>query len=97
MAKIRHHGPDILLVDIDPENPNPGIEKISLVKDALDDICIFAIGLMTDSVSILRAMRRGATEYLDREGGAVELLEAFCRFLRDRGNGPGRDPEEGSG
>jgi pilus assembly protein CpaE len=75
---------EIVLVDLDPENPQRAVSTIELIHSATSDIAVFAIGEMSHPPTIVAAMRAGAREYLERNASSEALVEAFSRFSASR-------------
>jgi Flp pilus assembly CpaE family ATPase len=71
---------EIVLVEIDPQHPEPAIRTIELIHSATPDVTIFALGDMKQPLHIVNAMRAGAREFLDRAATQEALVEAFTRF-----------------
>lgn len=71
---------EVVLVDIDPQNPQRALRAIEMIHGAAGDVTIFAVGEMTQPTTIVSAMRAGAREYLDRSASRESLIEAFTRF-----------------
>jgi DNA-binding NarL/FixJ family response regulator len=75
---------EVVLVDVNPENPQRAIHAIELIRATTSDIAIFAVGEMRNPVTIVGAMRAGAGEFVDRNSGTDGLLEAFTRYASAR-------------
>ncbi len=71
---------EVVLVEIDPKNPQGAIRTIELIHSATPDVTIFALGDMNQPMNIVAAMRAGAREFLDRGATPELLIEAFTRF-----------------
>lgn len=71
---------EIVLVAIDPQNPQRAIRAIEMIHAAAGDVTIFAIGEMSQPTNIVSAMRAGAREFLDRGASRESMIEAFTRF-----------------
>ncbi len=71
---------EIVLVDIDPKNPQRAIRAIEMIHAAAGDVTIFAVGELTQPTNIVSAMRAGAREFLDRGATREAMIEAFTRF-----------------
>src|SRR6266576_1106193 len=71
---------EIVLVDIDPQNPQRAIRAIEMIHAAAGDVTIFAVGELTQPTNIVSAMRAGAREFLDRSSNREAMIEAFTRF-----------------
>jgi pilus assembly protein CpaE len=71
---------EVVLVEIDPQNPQRAIHAIEMIHAAAGDITIFAVGEMTQPTTIVSAMRAGAREFLDRGASSESMTEAFTRF-----------------
>ena len=75
---------EVVLVDVNPENPQRAIHAIELIRATTSDIAVFAVGEMRNPVTIVGAMRAGAGEFVDRMSGTDGLLEAFTRYASAR-------------
>jgi pilus assembly protein CpaE len=75
---------EVVLVDVNFENPQRAIRTIELIRATTSDIAIFAIGDMRNPMAIVGSMRAGAGEFIDRSTGTEGLLEAFTRFSAAR-------------
>ncbi|MGH9579793.1 MAG: AAA family ATPase [Terriglobales bacterium] len=84
MRKVLDAGPDVVLVDVLPENPAPALHAIEALHAAAPKVFIFAVGAMSPSNLIVAAMRGGACEYLERPANPLKLLEAFARVASAR-------------
>jgi len=71
---------EVVLVDIDPQNPQKAIRAIEMIHGAAGDVTIFAVGEMTQPTTIVSAMRAGAREFLDRSANREAVIDAFTRF-----------------
>jgi pilus assembly protein CpaE len=75
---------EVILVDIDPQNTHRAISAIELINASTSDIAIFAVGDMSDPLTIVAAMRAGAREYLEQQSSSETILEALNRFATSR-------------
>jgi pilus assembly protein CpaE len=80
MRRVQAATPDVLLVDIPPDNAGGAMRAIELLHLELPDSAIFAIGSMSQPQVIVSAMRAGAREYIERPTTTTDLLEAFVRL-----------------
>lgn len=71
---------EVILVDIDPQNPQRALRTIEMIHGAAGDVTIFAVGEMSQPTTIVAAMRAGAREFLDRSTSRESLIEAFTRY-----------------
>ena len=71
---------EVVLVNIDPQNPQRAIRAIELIHANIPGVTIFAIGEMNQPTNIVSAMRAGAREFLDHASSREALIEAFTRF-----------------
>jgi pilus assembly protein CpaE len=71
---------EVVLVNIDPQNPQRAIRTIELIHANIPGVTIFAIGEMNQPTNIVSAMRAGAREFLDHASNREALIEAFTRF-----------------
>ncbi|MEN9554558.1 MAG: hypothetical protein RLZZ232_844 [Planctomycetota bacterium] len=72
-----------IVILVMPEDPERGLEAISAIC-AEHAARLLVVGTLRDSKVVLRALRSGATEYLDREDLATELHHALDRFDQKR-------------
>jgi pilus assembly protein CpaE len=80
MRRIQAATPEVVLVDIPADNPNPAMRAIDLLREELPDSPIFAIGSLSQPQLIVSAMRSGAREFIERPTTTTDLLEAFVRL-----------------
>lgn len=80
MRRIQAANPEVVLVDIPADNPNPAMRAIDLLREDLPDSPIFAIGSLSQPQLIVSAMRSGAREFIERPTTTSDLLEAFVRL-----------------
>jgi pilus assembly protein CpaE len=71
---------EVVLVNIDPQNPQRAIRTIELIHANIPGVTIFAVGEMHQPTNIVSAMRAGAREFLDHASSREALVEAFTRF-----------------
>ena len=71
---------EVVLVNIEPQNPQRAIRTIELIHANIPGVTIFAIGEMNQPTNIVSAMRAGAREFLDHASSREALIEAFTRF-----------------
>lgn len=71
---------EVVLVEIDPQQPQRAIRTIELIHTNTPDVTIFALGDINQPLHIVNAMRAGAREFLDRAATQDALIEAFTRF-----------------
>jgi pilus assembly protein CpaE len=76
---------EVVLVDIDAQNPQRAIAAIELILASTRNIAVFALGEMNQPATIVAAMRAGAGEFLERSATPEALIEAFTRFTTSRG------------
>jgi pilus assembly protein CpaE len=81
LRQIQDVRTEVVLVDIDPEDPQRAIGAIELIHGNTEEIAVFAIGPMTDPATIVAAMRGGAREYLDRNASSDALIDSLNRFV----------------
>ena len=84
VRQIQDHRTEIVLVDLNPENPRRAIDAISVLRSSTSDLAVFAHGDLRNPMTIVEAMRAGATEYIDRDGHQGQLLDALTRFSATR-------------
>jgi len=84
LRQIQDLRAEVVLVDIDPGNPQRAIAGIELLRATTSDIAIFAVGEMSAPFVIVAAMRAGAREFVDRSATREALLEALTRYTATR-------------
>src|SRR6266571_1184633 len=84
LRRIHDANPDVILLDIPPEDPAPALRAIDLFHSEVPGAAVFAFGVMNQPQVIVSAMRSGAREYLDRTSSPGTLLEAFVRLTAAR-------------
>src|SRR5277367_692410 len=80
LRQLQDQRAEVVLVEIDPRNPQRAIRTIELIHSATPDVTIFAVGEMNQPTTIVSAMRAGAREFVDRAASHEALIEAFSRF-----------------
>jgi pilus assembly protein CpaE len=80
LRQLQDQHTEVVLVNIDPQNPQRAIRTIELIHASLPDVTIFAVGEMNQPANIVSAMRAGAREFLDHAASREALIEAFTRF-----------------
>jgi pilus assembly protein CpaE len=78
--QLQQMHPDVILVDIAAADPDSAITAIEVLAKKAEETAVFAVSSLTQPQVIIRAMRAGASEFLDRDSGSGALLEAFGRF-----------------
>jgi len=84
MRQMQSQRAEVVIVDVNSEDPQRAIHTIELIRASTSDVAIFAIGDMRNPMAIVGAMRAGAGEYIDRMAGAEGLADAFGRFTASR-------------
>lgn len=80
LRQLQDQRAEVVLVSIDPQNPQRAIRAIELIHATIPDVTIFAVGEMSQPADIVSAMRAGAREFLDHAASHEALVEAFTRF-----------------
>lgn len=84
VRQVQDQHAEVVLIDVNSENPQRAIRAIELIRATTNDTAIFAIGEMRNPMTIVGAMRAGAGEFVDRLSGADGLVEAFTRYSASR-------------
>jgi len=84
MRQMQSQRAEVVIVDVNSEDPQRAIHTIELIRASTSDVAIFAIGDMRNPMAIVGAMRAGAGEYIDRMAEAEGLADAFGRFTASR-------------
>ena len=82
--------PDVVLVDLAVDGIAGALRAIELLHQELPHTPVFVVGPMTQPQLIVRAMRAGVREYIERPTTTTDLLEAFVRLTSTRRK-PGRE------
>lgn len=77
MRQLQQARPDVVVLDIETGDPDAGIAAIEILAATTP---VFAVGALNQPQLIIRAMRAGACEFLERDLGSGNLLEAFGRL-----------------
>lgn len=84
--------PEVALVDVDPEDPEPGLGAIRLLRSTLNSLVICGVGDLQQPHSVIRAIREGAIDFLDRnshrsavEAALANLAAEVLRSSRKQG------------
>lgn len=80
LRQLQDQRAEVVLVNIDPQNPQRAIRTIELIHGSIPEITIFAVGQINQPANIVAAMRAGAREFLDHGASREALIEAFTRF-----------------
>jgi pilus assembly protein CpaE len=80
LRQLQDQHAEVVLVSIDPKNPQRAIRAIELIHASTPEVTIFAVGEMSQPTNIVSAMRAGAREFLDHGATRDALIEAFSRF-----------------
>jgi pilus assembly protein CpaE len=80
LRQLQDQHAEVVLVSIDPQNPQRAIRTIELIHASTPEVTIFAVGEMNQPANIVSAMRAGAREFLDHGASREALVEAFTRF-----------------
>jgi DNA-binding NarL/FixJ family response regulator len=70
LRQLQDQRAEVVLVSIDPKNPQRAIRTIELIHSSIPEITIFAVGEMSQPTNIVSAMRAGAREFLDHAPAA---------------------------
>jgi DNA-binding NarL/FixJ family response regulator len=73
--------PDVILMDIDMPGIT-GIEATAMVKARFPDINILIFTVFEDRDKVFKAMCAGATGYLLKKAGSVQIIEAITELHR---------------
>jgi len=84
IRQIQDQRAEVLVVDLHPENLEGALGAIELIQATTSDIAIFVMGEISNPRNIVAAMQAGACEYVDRQAGNEEWLNAFARFSAAR-------------
>jgi len=84
VRQVQDSRAEVVLIDVNAENPQRATRAIELIRATTNDTAIFAIGDMRNPMTIVGAMRAGAGEFVDRMSGADGLIEAFTRYSASR-------------
>jgi pilus assembly protein CpaE len=80
IPRIKSLNPDVILVDIPADHAASSLHAVEVLRQEIPEIAVFAIGSMSQSQTIVSAMRAGAREFIERPTTTTDLLEAFIRL-----------------
>src|ERR1700751_1369480 len=80
LRRVQSAGPQVVLVDVPPDNHTLALRAIELIHQEVRDAVIFAVGSMSQPQVIVSAMRSGAREFIERPTTTTDLLDAFVRL-----------------
>jgi len=80
LRQLQDQHAEVVLVSIDPKNPQRAVRTIELIHASIPDVTIFAVGELSQPANIVSAMRAGAREFLDHAASREAIVEAFTRF-----------------
>lgn len=83
VKQLREFEPEVVAVSVGVENPEPGLAAIRLLRSALPSTVICAVGAIDQLHTIVRAIREGAADFLDRRAEAEAFQEGFARLACD--------------
>ena len=77
IRQLRDLEPEVVLVSIDSENPEPGLAAIRLLHSSLTGVVICAFGDLRAPHTVIRAIREGAVDHmrLALEGSDAKVPE----------------------
>lgn len=78
LAQIHKGHFDILILDISLPDTS-GLELLGQVKDARPDLPVLILSIHSEEQYAIRALKAGATGYLNKDSAADELVEAVRR------------------
>lgn len=84
IRQLQESRAEVVIIDVPSQSAQRAIRSIELIRETTQQIAIFASGDLTQPHNIVRSMRDGASEYVDRSAGQEALLEALTRFISSR-------------
>jgi pilus assembly protein CpaE len=80
LRQIADSKADGVLFDLPAGNPDACLQSIEYLHSELPSVAIFVVGDISQPQNIVRAMRAGACEFLERPLKPASLLEALARM-----------------
>ncbi len=77
MYRLGELEPEVVLVCLNAENAEPGLGAIRLLHSALTGIVICAVGDLKEAHTVIRAVREGATDFIDSTSEVIGLEAAL--------------------
>ena len=84
--------PEVALVAVDPSDPEPALNAIRLLRSSLSGFVMCAVGDLQQSHTVIRAIREGAIDFIDRnstrtavESALGKLAPEILRLSRKQG------------
>jgi len=94
-ATLRQLGelePEVVLVAVNPDDADPGLSAIRLLRSSISGLVICAVGDLQQPHSVIRAIREGAIDFIDRnshrsavEAALANLAAEVLRSSRKQG------------
>ena len=84
IRRIQEQHAQVVVIDLHAGSIQSALYAIELIQATTSDTAIFAVGPTNSAPIIIAAMQAGASEYVGRQSGIEDLLEAFTRFLVTR-------------
>lgn len=73
VRQLRELEPEVVLVYVHPEDPERGLGAIRLLHSALSGMVLCAVGELNQPHTLIRAVREGAIDFIDRTSDASAL------------------------
>ena len=80
LANCRRDKPEVVLMDIDMPGIS-GIEATALIKSEFPEISILIFTVFNDRNKVFDALRAGASGYLLKKTGAMQIIEAITELF----------------
>jgi pilus assembly protein CpaE len=84
LRRIQDLRPDVVIVDIPTKDASAALRALELLHSDCPGAALFAVGDMSQPLTIVSAMRTGAREFVERPTTTTSLLEAFVRLSSAR-------------
>ena len=85
-ATLRHLAdlePEVVLVVVEAADPEPGLDAIRLLRSSLSGLVICAVGDLQQPHSVIRAIREGAIDFIDRNSHRSAIEAALANLAAE--------------
>jgi len=83
VALCRTHRPDLMLIDVQMDSANDGIDAIAEIRRFDSEVKIIVLTVYSDDNFVINAFRNGANNFLLKDTSAPEILRAIEDTLED--------------
>jgi len=83
VKQLQELEPEVIAVSVDVDNPEPSLAAIRLLRSNLPTTVICAVGAIDQLHTIVRTIREGAADFMDRKADPDAFQDGFARLACD--------------